>query len=145
MVADEPEVRGTYCLLRLSADEVTVNGGREQVSGTALARVPRYPAYHYGDVLQVTGELETPAQFEDFDYKSYLACQGIYSIIYYPEIELLSQGEGLKPLQWMYSLRGRLSTSLARALPEPQILLRISERSVNTELSLPSSSGVSFR
>jgi len=120
MVAEEPDVRGTYCLLRLSADEVTVNGGREQVSGTALARVPRYPAYHYGDVLQVTGELETPAQFEDFDYKSYLARQGIYSIIYYPEIELLSQGEGLKPLQWVYSLREKLSTSLARALPEPQ-------------------------
>ncbi|GAH99021.1 unnamed protein product, partial [marine sediment metagenome] len=86
----------------------------------ALIRVPRYPAYHYGDLLQVTGELETPAPFNDFDYKSYLAQQGVYSVIYYPEIEVLDTGKGFRPLQWLYSLREHLSSSLTRALPEPQ-------------------------
>ncbi len=119
MVAEEPDIRGGYCLLTFSASEINIDGG-EEVSGTALIRVPQYPAYRYGDMLQVTGKLETPPQFEDFDYKSYLASQGIYSVIYYPKIELLSQGEGFKPLQWIYSLREQLSTSLARALPEPQ-------------------------
>jgi len=120
MVAEEPGIRDRYCLLTFSASEIIVNGEKEEVSGTALIRVPRYPAYHYGDVLKVTGELETPLQFEDFDYKSYLARQGIYSVIYYPGVEVLDRGQGLKPLQWIYSLRERLSASLARALPEPQ-------------------------
>jgi len=120
MVAEEPDIRDRYCLLTFSASEIIVNGEKEEVSGTALIRVPRYPAYHYGDVLKVTGELETPLQFEDFDYKSYLARQGIYSVIYYPGVEVLDRGQGLKPLQWIYSLRERLSASLARALPEPQ-------------------------
>lgn len=120
MVAEDPDIRDRYCLLTFSAREITVNGKNEKVSGTALIRVPRYPAYQYGDVLKVTGELQTPSQSGDFDYKSYLAHQGIYSIVYYPKIELLSQGEGIKPLQWIYSLRQRLSASLARALPEPQ-------------------------
>jgi len=120
MVADEPDIQDRYCLLTFSASEIIVNGERKEVSGTALIRVPRYPAYHYGDVLKVTGELETPPQFEDFDYKSYLARQGIYSVIYYPGMEVLDRGQGLKPLQWIYSLRERLSASLARALPEPQ-------------------------
>ena len=120
MVAEEPDVGGRSCLLAFSANEINIDSEREEVSGTALVRVPRYPAYHYGDVLRVTGKLETPPQFEDFDYRSYLARQGIYSIIYYPEVELLGQGEGFKPLQWIYSLRGQLSSSLARALPEPQ-------------------------
>jgi competence protein ComEC len=119
-VADELDIRDRYCLLTFSASEIIVNGERKEVSGTALIRVPRYPAYHYGDVLKVTGELETPSQFEDFDYKSYLARQGIYSVIYYPGVEVLDHGQGLKPLQWIYSLRERLSASLARALPEPQ-------------------------
>jgi len=119
MVAEGPDVRGRSCLLKLSASEINIDGGKE-VSGTALVRVPRYPTYHYGDVLRVSGKLETPPQFDDFDYKSYLARQGIYSVIYYPKVELLSQGEGFKPLQWIYSLRERLSISLARALPEPQ-------------------------
>jgi competence protein ComEC len=120
MVAEEPDIRDRYCLLTFSASEIIINGEKEEVAGTALIRVPKYPAYHYGDVLKVTGELKTPPQFEDFDYKSYLARQGIYSIIYYPRVEVLDHGQGLKPLQLIYSLRERLSASLARALPEPQ-------------------------
>jgi competence protein ComEC len=120
MVAEELDIRDTYGLLTFSTSEIIVNGEKKQVSGTALIRVPRYPAYHYGDVLKVSGELETPPQFEDFDYKSYLARQGIYSVVYYPGVEVLDHGQGFKPLQWIYSLRERLSASLARALPEPQ-------------------------
>jgi len=120
MVAEEPDIRDRLCLLTFTASEVTVNGEREEVSGTALIQAPRYPAYRYGDVLKITGKLETPEPFDNFDYKTYLARQGIYSVIYYPGVEVLGRGEGLKPLQWIYSLRERLSTSLARALPEPQ-------------------------
>ncbi|OGN97211.1 MAG: hypothetical protein A2Z77_06495 [Chloroflexi bacterium RBG_13_51_36] len=120
MVTEEPDIRDRYCLLTLSASEITVSGESKEVWGSTLIRVPRYPVYHYGDVLKVTGELETPSQSEDFDYITYLARQGIYSLIYYPKIELLDRGQGVKPLQWIYSLREQLSVSLARALPEPQ-------------------------
>ena len=120
MVAEEPDIRDRFCLLTFSASEIIVDGERKEVSGTALIRVPRYPAFRYGDVLNITGKLETPEPFDTFDYKSYLDRQGIYSLIYYPGVEVLDQGEGVKPLQWIYSLRERLSTSLARALPEPQ-------------------------
>ncbi|MCK5123614.1 MAG: ComEC family competence protein, partial [Dehalococcoidia bacterium] len=120
MVAEEPDVRDRYCLLTFSAREITVNDEKEEVAGIALIRVPRYPTYGYGDVLKVAGVLETPPQFEDFDYKSYLARQGIYSFIYYPRVKVLERGQGSKPLQWIYSLRERLSASIARALPEPQ-------------------------
>jgi competence protein ComEC len=123
VVAQEPDIRDRSCLLTFSASEVIVSGERKGVSGTALIQVPRYPAYHYGDVLNVTGKLETPQPFDSFDYRTYLARQGIYSVIYYPKIQLLGQGEGVKPLQWIYSLRERLSASLARALPEPQASL----------------------
>ncbi len=123
VVTEEPNVRDRYCLLTFSAHQIIVDGEAKDVSGTALIRVPRYPAYYYGDVLKVTGELKEPPQFEDFDYRTYLARQGIYSLIYYPKVELVSRGEAMKPLHWIYSLRTRLSTSLARALPEPQCSL----------------------
>jgi len=123
MVAEEPDIRDRLCLLTFTASEVTVNGERGEVSGTALIQAPRYPAYRYGDVLKITGKLETPEPFDNFDYKSYLERQGIYSVIYYPGVEVLGCGQGLKPLQWIYSLRERLSASLARALPEPQCSL----------------------
>ena len=120
MVAEEPDVRDRFCLLTFSASEIIVNGEPREVSGTVLVRVPRYPTYHYGDVLNVSGELETASEFEGFNYTAYLARQGIYSVIYYPAVEILDRGQGVKPLQWIYSLRERLADSLARALPEPQ-------------------------
>ena len=120
MVAEEPDIRDRSSLLTFSTSEIIVTGERKEVSGTALIRVPRYPTYNYGDVLKITGKLETPEPFDTFDYKSYLERQGIYSLIYYPEVEVLDSDQGVKPLQWIYSLRERLSASLARALPEPQ-------------------------
>ncbi|MBA7484156.1 ComE operon protein 3 [subsurface metagenome] len=74
-------------------------------------------------MLLVTGELETPPQLDDFDYKGYLAHQGIYSTMLYPKIEILDRGQGTAPLQWVYSLRNRLSQTLATILPEPQASL----------------------
>ena len=120
MVSEEPDTRGTFCQLTLAAHDIAIDGTRREISGSTLIRVPAYPRYYYGDVLQVSGELQTPGQFDGFDYKGYLAHQGIHSIIYYPEIEVLDTGRGCQPLRWLYSLRESLSDSLARALPEPQ-------------------------
>jgi competence protein ComEC len=120
MVAEEPDIGNTYSSLILSIDEITVNGKTEKVSGIALIRISRFPAYHYGDVLAVDGELRTPSQSSDFDYKSYLEHQGIYSVMYYPDVEVLDHSQGSRLLQWIYSVRESLSASLARALPEPQ-------------------------
>ncbi len=120
MVKEEPDVRDRYCLLTISTEKIGMEGEEKEVSGAVLVRVSRYPEYHYGDILRVTGELETPPTFEDFDYKSYLEHQGIYSISYYPRIEVVEEGRGFEPLQWLYSFRDRLSDSLTKALPEPQ-------------------------
>ncbi|TET18292.1 MAG: DNA internalization-related competence protein ComEC/Rec2 [Dehalococcoidia bacterium] len=123
MVNADPEVRDKTTHLHLSATEIKLDKEWQEASGTALLFVPRYPTYEYGDVLLVTGRLETPPQLNDFDYKGYLAHQGIYSTMLYPKIEILEKGKGFKPLAWVYSVRNRLSQSLAEVLPEPQASL----------------------
>lgn len=123
MVCAEPETRNTASILQLSAGEIQIDDVKREISGKALVRVPRYNEYHYGDILKVTGKLEIPPQFDDFDYKGYLARQGIYSVINYPAIKILDTGKGFKPLAWIYSLRNHLSQSLSLALPEPQASL----------------------
>lgn len=120
IVCNDSEIKDKTSVFHLSAYELEIDGAKKEITGKALVRVPRYHEYHYGDTLKVTGKLETPQQFDDFDYKSYLARQGIYSIIYYPETETLDTGKGSKPLAWIYSLRNRFSQSLSLALPEPQ-------------------------
>ncbi|GAG59826.1 unnamed protein product, partial [marine sediment metagenome] len=123
IVNSDPEIKEKTTHLPLSATEIKLDKEWHEVSGTALLFVPRYPTYSYGDVLLVTGELETPPQLNDFDYKDYLAHQGIYSTMLYPEIEIVGTGKGFKPLEWVYSLRNRLSQTLAEVLPEPQASL----------------------
>jgi len=123
MVARDPEIRDKTTHLYLSAAGIGRDGEWREISGTALLFVPRYPTYQYGDVLQITGTPETPPRFDDFDYKGYLAQQGIYSTMLYPEIEILDGGQGTAPLNWIYALRSRLSQTLATILPEPQASL----------------------
>jgi competence protein ComEC len=122
-VASDPDVRDTGTRLNLAAAEIKLESGWRDVGGTVLVFVPRYPSYEYGDVLRVTGELETPPQLDGFDYRDYLAHQGIRATVFYPEIEVLGKGEGFPPLAWVYSLRSRLALALAEVLPEPQAAL----------------------
>lgn len=119
----DPEVRDKTTHLRLSASEIKGDEDWQGVSGDALLFVPRSSAYHYGDELLVKGKLETPPRLGEFDYEGYLARQGIYSTMLYPEIETLATGKGFKPLAWVYSLRNSLSQTLAEVLPEPQASL----------------------
>ena len=123
MVNADPEIRDKTIHLRLSATKIKLDEEWREVSGTALLFVPRYPTYDYGDVLFVTGKLETPPQLDDFDYEGYLAHQEIYSTMVYPKIEIVERGKGFKPLEWVYSLRNRLSYTMAEVLPEPQASL----------------------
>ena len=122
-VATAPDARDTNTRLTIRATEVDAGTGANPASGRVLIFTSRYPAHDYGDVLAVTGKIETPTSSGEFDYKGYLAGQGIYSVIYYPHIEVIRHGAGFKPLAWVYSARRALATKMAQVLPEPQAAL----------------------
>ncbi len=123
MVASDPEVRDKSTHLKLTATDIKMAEEWREVSGTVLVFVPRYPAYEYGDTLLVTGKLETPPQLDDFDYQNYLAHQGIYSTMLYPQMAIVERGKGYQLLAWVYSVRNHVAQTLAEVLPEPQASL----------------------
>jgi competence protein ComEC len=122
-VAAEPDVRDTYTNLRLAVDQVRIEGEEHRVRGKILVRAPRYPAYAYGDELEVTGELETPPAFEDFSYRDYLARRGIHGMIGWPKITLLSRGGGSPLYRALLSVKVRIQATITRILPEPEASL----------------------
>jgi len=109
----DPEFEGTTSRLRLSAQEIQIDSRWKKVSGKVLIYTRVFPSYSQGDLLKVTGELQTPPKLDEFDYRAHLAQQGIYSVMYYPEIKSMGRG-------WLFCLRNRLADSLDSALPEPQ-------------------------
>jgi len=119
LVSTDPEVSNSTTQLRLRVSAIQRDQEWQPIMGTALLMVPGYPVYSYGDVLQVTGELTTPPQLDTFDYRGYLAHQGIYSTMTYPQITILDRGQGSSALTWLYRLRHQLSRTITRVLPEP--------------------------
>ena len=127
VVDGEPDVRDTFQLLRIRAEFLTLGNGpisrHEEVHGLLLARVARYPTRQYGERLSLTGQLVTPQVFPDFDYRDYLARQGIYVVMYYPRVKLLAADQGSPFWQALYALRGHLSAVITCVLPEPYAAL----------------------
>jgi competence protein ComEC len=116
VVAEEPEPSDSSNRFIISASDID---GAE-VSGNLLVHTTRYPVYQYGDYLEVTGELEQPPDdIDGFDYRTYLAHQAIYSIMYYPQIEIEDSGQGPQPFQAIYSFRHRMGEVLEGSLSEP--------------------------
>ena len=122
-VSGPPEIQNTSVAFRFSAHKLIRKNDTVIIKGDALVSLPFYRDFHYGDTLLITGKPETPSQFDNFDYKNYLAHQDIYSVINYPVVTVLSNSGGFQPLSWIYNLRDRLAESLSQCLPEPQCSL----------------------
>lgn len=118
-----PDVRDTWTNLRLSAKSLTVGGQVYPVHGIVLVRAPRWPEYHYGDRLRVSGQLETPPEINGFSYKDYLARQGVHSLISRPRIDLLATGQGSPVKAALLAVKDRARTTIGRLVPEPEASL----------------------
>ena len=110
-VIKEPDIREKNIKLTIKPDNI---------EGKVLVTTNRYPEYRYGDKLKITGNLKTPLEFEDFNYQDYLAKDGIYSVIYWPEIELIERNRGSFVYAKILSFKNKLRESIYQNLSPPQ-------------------------
>ncbi|MDD5341589.1 MAG: ComEC/Rec2 family competence protein [Patescibacteria group bacterium] len=120
LVFQEPDVRQSSVKLKIKVDSVLQNGGWEKLSGDVLVTTYLYPEYEYGDYLNVQCELQKPENINGFDYDNYLSRYGIYSICYYPKLELLGQNRGNFFLAEIYDFKSFFVKRLNKILSEPQ-------------------------
>ena len=117
-VIAEPDRRDFNQKFVLEAREIEDGGNWRGVSGKILVTARRFPAYRYGDELEISGKLQAPENFEDFDYVGYLAKDGIYSVMRYPEIEKTG-GERQPFFGILFEIRQKFEAALGLILPEP--------------------------
>jgi competence protein ComEC len=89
-VCAEPDVRKTTTKLSICEIE-SLDNSENFLDGKILITVKKYPEYKYGDNIKIIGTLEEPVVFDSFDYKKYLAKDGICAVMYFPKIKLLDK------------------------------------------------------
>lgn len=120
VLCEEPDERIGSVKLTLCADTITVNGTKNTVSGKVLVSARLYPKYQYGDALKILGNLTLPENFNDFAYDKYLARYGIYSVMYYPEITIVSRNNGNYFYSTIYKFKNYIIKKIRMNVAEPQ-------------------------
>ncbi len=110
IVSDEPDIREKTQKLIIKIEKM----------GKVLVTTNRYPEYKYGDKLKITGKLEAPPIFEGFNYRDYLKKDGIYSVIYWPKIELTGSGFGNPIMKILLSFKNKFKETARSFIPPPQ-------------------------
>lgn len=119
-----PLIQGRRQQFQLHVDSLEMNGTSRPVAGEARLSTGTTHHYRYGQPLRVTGRLEDPPTFEDFNYQEYLSRKGIHSLINRPRIEpMAAPNQGKRLFQLLYSLRQRGERLLDHLLPEPYAAL----------------------
>lgn len=123
VVSREPVERDTSHSYRLDVRERLQDGRWIEDSGAVQMTARLLPRYDYGDLIELTGDLEEPPVLEDFDYREYLLRHGISSVIAFPESKLIAKGEGNWLRETQIDIRSSLADGVSEALPEPEASL----------------------
>lgn len=104
IISVEPDIRDAYQKLKIKT------GG-----STVLITTNRYPEYRYLDKIKISGKLESPqnsggtviagqapSETKDFNYKNYLLKDHIYSVMYFPKVELISREHSYGAFLFVY-------------------------------------------
>jgi|WetSurSiteA1Bulk_404760.scaffolds.fasta_scaffold06643_2 competence protein ComEC len=146
-ICDYPDRRDTYQLLTVKAKRLlSLNGAVTDLplSGRVIVRTGIDTLWAYGDSIKMTGRLVTPSDEADFSYKDFLAKRSIGSSLYYPEIIIITRGGGTPSIRWIYELRDKGLTILAKLYPMPESSL-LSGILLGVDNGIPDSVQKAFR
>jgi competence protein ComEC len=111
-VIKEPEIKS-------NSTKLTVKTEKEKI----LVSIGSYPQYFYGDVLRVHGKLQEPKVFDEFNYKNYLAKEGICYVSYWPKIEIMERNKGNPIFGAILKFKNKTTDTIEKIMPFPEVSL----------------------
>lgn len=116
----ERTVRGTidsFPDYRQKYQQFVVEGTAEGKEGRTLVQTDPLLEFSPGDRVAVTGLLTEPRNFEGFDYRSFLAKDGVHSIMRRADVSI--EGSERTLARTFYAIRKRWVLQTERTFPEP--------------------------
>lgn len=114
VVTKEPEEKDNYqkIILRHEMSKLKI-----------IANAPLHSSLNYGDEIKVSCTLKIPENKDTFDYKMYLAKDGIYYLCEKAKMEKIGKNSGSKVYIAILKLKNNLEKNLSRVVPEPEAAL----------------------
>ncbi|MBU0611964.1 ComEC family competence protein [Patescibacteria group bacterium] len=121
VVVDDPDMRETNQKLVIL---VKLEEGKSKI----LLTVDLEDKFRYGDEVSFSGVLEKPKNFitdqgRKFDYENYLRKDGIFYVMNYPKIEVVSHGNGNRIKGALFFVKEEFLKKINFIIPEPESLL----------------------
>lgn len=120
-IIDEPDIRENNQKLTIE-----IEAGKEKTK--VLASIGFDEDFKYGDEVNISGKLEKPENFmtdqgKEFDYINYLRKDGIFYLMSYPSIEVVSHGNGNFIKSALFSVKEKFLDKMNFAIRSPENLL----------------------
>jgi competence protein ComEC len=122
-VDDDLVARKTSTRVVVRLDHILTSVGQEPSSLRIEATIYGAIPIHYGDLVLLSGTLEQAPVFEQFDYRGYLAEQGISAVMPSAKLVRVTAHRGDPLHEVLFTVRHALIDAVDRSLPEPQAAL----------------------
>lgn len=113
-VNEEIDPGGDYQKVTVKVSKVN----NKNTNGLVLVTLNKFPEFKYGDILELTGNLEAPDNWSAFRYDRYLARYDIYSLMAWPKIKVA--GHTLDFYSRLLNIKSTVYNLINSALPEPE-------------------------
>ncbi len=122
-IDDDPVSRRNGTRVIVAVDRLMVADGPRPAPHRLQATLFGPRPLHYGDRVLLAGRLEEAGRFEQFDYRTFLADQGISGVLQSPRLLRLVPHGGDPAHRLIFQVRHALVAAVDRILPEPQAAL----------------------
>lgn len=105
--------------------ELRLPDAETEINEKILITTQSYPIFYYGETLEVKGKIKLPENFDDFDYRTFLAKDQIFTVMGFPKIQKgelsLNKSESLKILIFenIFRLKSKFQASIQKSVSEP--------------------------
>jgi competence protein ComEC len=145
VIGEEPDARPNMTYLRVQVQRLLVGSSSEHPDGVVLVRTDNSVRWHYGDVLRTWGLLDAPPVLSEFDYRDYLARQGVFSQIAYPtRIQRIGDSQGSSLYAALLDVKDHLRKSSQQIMPAPESAL-LNGILIGDDNELPDSTKAAFK
>ncbi|MEK7572321.1 MAG: ComEC/Rec2 family competence protein [Patescibacteria group bacterium] len=121
IIIDEPEIKE-------NSQKLIIETEKENEKVKILLSADFTEEYKYGDEVKFSGKLEKPENFitdygKEFDYINYLKKDGIFYIMNFPELQIISHGNGNKIKNNLFFIKEKFLEKINFLIKEPESLL----------------------